>query len=175
MLAGWNLRTIKHGAEMIYYNDLKEIVRKHELWVNGEEGGECADLRDGKLQDADLFDLDLRGAKFQNADLFGADLFGADLRGANLQNTNLQHTCLLHAKLPLGYAYYYFSPWYVTITPDRVFIGCQVHTLDRWKNFSDAEIAEMDAHALEWWREHKNKIMELAIEAKEEQDSQEER
>lgn len=41
-------------------DELKEILRKHTLWVECEEGGERADLR-------------------------GADLGGANLGGANLE------------------------------------------------------------------------------------------
>lgn len=42
--------------------ELKEILRKHALWLNGEPGGVRANLE-------------------------GANLRGADLRGANLENT----------------------------------------------------------------------------------------
>ena len=57
-------------------NELKEILRKHKLWLNGEEGGERADLRGANLIGADLSRADLRGAN-----LIGADLSRADLRG----------------------------------------------------------------------------------------------
>ena len=44
--------------------ELKEILRKHRLFLDSKDGGEKADLR--------------------GANLSGADLRGADLRGANL-------------------------------------------------------------------------------------------
>ena len=74
--------------------DLKEVLRKHLDWLQGEEGGERAnlfgaDLRDANLRGANLFGAnlfgaDLRGANLCDADLRGANLCGADLRGANL-------------------------------------------------------------------------------------------
>ena len=42
--------------------DLKTILDKHNKWLNNEEGGECADLRDADLRDADLLGADLRDA-----------------------------------------------------------------------------------------------------------------
>ena len=54
--------------------DLKEILRKHLMWLRSENGGEraylCgADLRDAYLCGADLRDADLRDANLRDADL----------------------------------------------------------------------------------------------------------
>ena len=40
-------------------DELKEILRKHTLWVECEEGGERADLRGSDLRNADLRDANL--------------------------------------------------------------------------------------------------------------------
>lgn len=66
----------------ISQKELKKILEKHKKWLNGEEGGERADLVWFDLQCADL-----RGAYLQCADLRGADLrdanvYSADLKGA---------------------------------------------------------------------------------------------
>lgn len=68
---------------------LQEILEKHQLWVNGENGGERADLRGADLRRADLRDAvlhrtDLRRAYLRNAYLSDADLSDADLRDADL-------------------------------------------------------------------------------------------
>ena len=47
--------------------ELKEILKKHAMWLNDEDGGERANLY---------------GANLYGADLRGANLYGADLRGA---------------------------------------------------------------------------------------------
>jgi uncharacterized protein YjbI with pentapeptide repeats len=52
---------------------LKEILSKHELWL---------DSSGNKGEQADLQEVDLRGANLQRADLRVANLEGADLREA---------------------------------------------------------------------------------------------
>jgi uncharacterized protein YjbI with pentapeptide repeats len=69
---------------------LDEILRKHLLWLDGEKGGERADLRGADLRGADLWGADLRGAYLRGANLRGADLGGADLRGADLGGAYLR-------------------------------------------------------------------------------------
>jgi hypothetical protein len=34
-------------------------------------------------------------------------------------------------------------------------IGCQEHSIERWKGFSDELISCMDGYALEFWNKHK--------------------
>ena len=84
--------------------DLKEILRKHLMWLRWENGGERADLRganlcDADLRDADLRDADLRGANLCGADLRGANLRDADLRDADLRGANLRDADLCGANL----------------------------------------------------------------------------
>lgn len=38
-------------------------------------------------------------------------------------------------------------------------IGCQEHTVERWRGFSDALIAKMDSRALDWWRHFKDSVL----------------
>ena len=90
------------------------MLEKHKLWLDDEEGGKRADLRDADLRganlrganlqyadlrDADLRGANLRGANLQYANLRGADLRDADLRGANLRGANLQYADLRGANL----------------------------------------------------------------------------
>ena len=62
---------------MITSDELHEIIRKHKLWLQDEDGGERADL-----SGADLSGAILSGANLSVADLSGADLSGAILSGA---------------------------------------------------------------------------------------------
>lgn len=70
------------------------VLEKHLKWINGESGGERADLEGANLKDADLQDANLR-----EADLWGANLQNADLRGANLQHAGLRFAGLRGANL----------------------------------------------------------------------------
>ena len=94
--------------------DIKEILKKHKMWILGEDGGRFADLRNADLHGADLRnadlhgadlceanlrDADLRNANLRNADLHGADLCEANLRDADLRNANLRNADLHGADL----------------------------------------------------------------------------
>ena len=93
---------------------LEEVLRRHQLWLEGKKGGEGADLRGANLLGADLrganlnrvdlAEADLRGADLREAnlnrvDLAEADLHGADLRGADLREANLRGADLRGADL----------------------------------------------------------------------------
>ena len=98
---------------------IKEILEKHQKWLNSEAGGEQANLSRADLRGADLSEADLRGTNLSGADLRGADLSeadlswadlsgadlswadlrGADLSGANLRGTNLSGADLSRADL----------------------------------------------------------------------------
>lgn len=59
--------------------EIKKVLELHKKWLNNEQNGERADLRETNLRWADL-----RGADLREADLCEADLREADLRGADL-------------------------------------------------------------------------------------------
>ena len=78
---------------------IKDILEKHEMWVNDIFGGERADLRGANLTDANLRGADLGGANLTDANLGGANLRGANLRGADLGGANLRGADLEGANL----------------------------------------------------------------------------
>ena len=43
-------------------NEISEILRKHKMWIDDEEGGERANLSGANLSEADLRGANLRGA-----------------------------------------------------------------------------------------------------------------
>ncbi len=78
---------------------LNEILEKHRLWLNREEGGIRADLRDANLGNASLWYANLRDANLINANLSNANLRKADLRNADLYNADLRNADLRNADL----------------------------------------------------------------------------
>ena len=74
--------------------ELEEILAKHQKWLNGESGGERANLKYANLEGADL-----RGAVLECANLEGANLEGANLEGANLEGAYLRGAYLKYANL----------------------------------------------------------------------------
>lgn len=80
-------------------NELNEILKKHKMWLNNEEGGVRADLSDTDLSFCDLSGADLYHADLDCAVLCGADLYGANLYGANLYGADLSGAVLSGADL----------------------------------------------------------------------------
>lgn len=73
---------------------LREIPRKHKLYLLGEKEGErgdlsWADFRGNNLSYTDFREINLSGADFRGANLRYADLSGANLRYANLSGADL--------------------------------------------------------------------------------------
>ena len=64
--------------------ELKEILRKHELWLDNDSQGEKANLREADLNGADLYGTDLYRVNLSGAYLGGADLGGAYLYEAEI-------------------------------------------------------------------------------------------
>lgn len=84
--------------------------------------------------------------------LIGAYLSGAYLRGADLSGANLSGADLII----ITWMY-----WTVYITRGHIRVGCQAHSLETWKDFSDDEISAMDNRALDFWKENKSMIISL--------------
>ena len=126
-----------------------------------------ADLRDAFLTGANLTGADLTGADLRYADLTDANLTGADLRYADLRRSVLRRSVLTGAYLRdcIGnnkeIKSLQIGTYLISYTKDILTIGCQSHTLDKWKAFTDHEISEMDEYALEWWKLNKDIVIEL--------------
>ena len=126
----------------ITQEELTEILRLHKLWLKGDNKGIRADLSYANLSYANLSDAILSGAI-----LSGANLSGADLRyctGNNMEVKSLQ-----------------LGTYLISYTSDKINIGCQTHTLERWKSFSNEEISKFDSDALVWWKKYKDIIINI--------------
>ena len=77
-------------------DELDEILRKHKLWLDGDPGGERANLEGDNLEDANL-----EGAILKRANLMGANLEGANLERVNLEGANLEGAILDYSCWPL--------------------------------------------------------------------------
>ena len=89
--------------------NLKEILKKHEMWLKYEKGGERANLEYANLEGSNLcganlygsilYDTNLRNANLSGANLYGSNLCGANLKYANLCGANLDGADLRNADL----------------------------------------------------------------------------
>ena len=82
--------------------NIENILKKHLLWLNQEDGGERADLS---------------GANLSGANLIGADLIGANLNDAKTSSPIIVFNGPQHQAI--------YCQGYVRI-------GCQYHSLKDW-------------------------------------------
>ena len=125
---------------------LQEILQKHQLWLDGKEGGERADL-----SFADLRSANLSSANLSYANVRSANLRSADLSSANLRSADLRYADLLAIGNMVNVKSVQADIWPVAYTHDTLQIGCQRHLITEWWAFEDKEIECMDSRALAWW------------------------
>ena len=132
-------------------DELNKILKKHKLWLYSFGFlGKRADLSDADLRFDNLRGVVLRNANLRYTGLSGANLRYADLRNANLEDAYLRFADLRDANLrfaDLKYAdleganlentgiYFFKGPRHNGIynsKDDKLYIGCQVHSLDYW-------------------------------------------
>ena len=125
-----------------------------------------ANLARAYLGGANLGGAYLAGAYLAGAYLDGAYLGGADLGGAYLGGANLARAYLGGADL--GGEVLNKAPislinlqWSILITGQYMRIGCQRHTHEEWRDFTDAKIRNMAIGALAFWREWKAPLLAI--------------
>lgn len=96
---------ISPKCEVAAEEDMKEILRLHEVWMNSvldpraEISAYRANLRGANLSGFDLVGVNLSCADFRNATMIGTNFRGANLSNAWLQGANLQGANLCQANL----------------------------------------------------------------------------
>ena len=153
--------------------EAKKILKLHKKWLKDGTKGKRANLGGTNLRGADLIYADLRYASLIYTNLIGADLRYANLMDANLIYANLRGASLMDANLKGADLRYcigngkevkslQIGTYSISYTKYVLNIGCESHTVEEWKNFSDEEINNMDTEALSWWKLNKHIIIELA-------------
>ena len=82
-------------------SEIGEKLQKHNRWLNGEDGGEKADLSYSDLIGSDLRHSDLRHSDLRGSDLRYSNLRYSDLRYSNLRGSDLRHSDLDFSCWPL--------------------------------------------------------------------------
>ena len=137
-------------------NELNEILAKHKKWLNGEEGGERANLSSADLSSANLRSANLSFADLRYADLSSANLSSANLRYADLSSADLR---FLHSANGKELACMNAGRYQVVLSKEKIAIGCKLFTVEEWKEFDDDKISKMDDGSLEWWNQWKEVIL----------------
>lgn len=79
--------------------ELDEVIRKHKLWLNGEEGGERANLIDKDLRGLDMDGADMRDARMEHVDMRYASMRNADMRNAHMRDANMEYIYMRSANM----------------------------------------------------------------------------
>jgi len=104
--------------------ELKEYVRLHTLWIQGDPKGSRANLSGANLYGANLSQADLSRANLYGANLSQANLSGANLSRADLSKTLLEGKAILSFQFEKHTAYFYGN--------DEIRIGCHVKSVAQW-------------------------------------------
>src|SRR5574343_100154 len=146
------------------------------IFISNADSLRVAELRYANLEGANLTGTNLEGANLTGANLRGANLSFANLEGANLTGTNLTGANLSLADLSFanlhnvtGINVIHGLKWDVLISYNRLKIGCQEHSHDEWKSFSDEDISEMHDEALQFWTKYKIMLIAMCEDASKEQ------
>ena len=115
-----------------------------------------ANLTGANLGGAYLAGASLDGASLAGANLTGANLDRAYLDGANLDGANLDGEVLNKAPISL-----INLQWSILVTGQYMRIGCQRHTHEEWRDFTDAKIRNMAIDALAFWRKWKAPLLAI--------------
>ena len=118
-----------------------------------------ANLTGADLTGANLHYADLSGAKLSGANLTGADLSGAKLTGAKLSGANLTGARVCGSIINDSDKVILTLRWIVIVSSVTMRIGCKIYTHEKWRNFTDEQIAKMDENALTFWHENKETLL----------------
>ena len=145
----------EHEAENnTVYLTLVAAVKARANLANAYLGGAYlarANLANAYLGGAHLARANLDGANLANANLAGAYLARANLGGANLDGEVLNKAPISLINLQ----------WSILITGQYMRIGCQRHTHEEWRDFTDVEIGNMEIGALAFWRKWKAPLLAI--------------
>ena len=148
------MKTIKNIQGFVIYTS--EIEHDNTKSLLAEAVKNEANLRLADLSGADLRWENLRWENLSGADLSDANLRRADLSDANLRGADLRWVIGNLKEIK----YFQLERYDVVFTSDILAISCQQHPIEKWKEFSDIEISEMDKDALSWWKKWKDFIFQ---------------
>ena len=134
------------------------------VWHGGNFWG--GDFRGGDFCDGNFLGGDFRGGNFCGGDFYGGDFCGGNFRSGNFRSGNFRGGNFLSGnflgtKISRKPITIYGLPWVVIIAQNKMAIGCQAHSLDTWKKFSDIDISKMSSDALEFWKINKTFLISV--------------
>ena len=135
-------------------DEIADVLRLHGMWLRDEDGGVFADLSGADLSYTSLCNANLRFSDLGNTNLIGANLYGADLSGSHMSGTDLRGANLLCIGNQRELRTMQFDRWMIGYTHDTLQIGCQRHSIEKWRRWDTESrrrwISKMDLRSIEW-------------------------
>lgn len=79
--------------------EFDEMMRLHEMWLNGEEGGKRANMKGADLRTVNMNRADMRGVNMQRANMLHADMQYANMQCANMQHADMRSADMRSAEM----------------------------------------------------------------------------
>ena len=113
-----------------------------------------SDFSESDFSESDFRGSNFSGSNFRGSDFRGSDFSGSDFRGLDFRKSRHQYK--------IGNMREWHSMqldrYMIVFDKNILAIGCQQHSIKKWKEFSDKEISNMDKAALDWWNKWKDFI-----------------
>ena len=118
--------------------EFDEMMRLHEIWLNGEEDGRCAIMQGEDLRNVNMNRADMRGVNMQRANMLHADMQYANMQCAKMQHADMRHADMRSAEMQrtdMRGANIDYSAWPLccgslkAYVDDRIAIQLLYHTL----------------------------------------------
>lgn len=118
--------------------EFDEMMRLHEIWLNGEEGGRRAIMQGADLRNVNMNRADMRGVNMQRANMLHADMQYVNIQCAKMQHADMRHADMRSAEMQrtdMRGANIDYSAWPLccgslkAYVDDRIAIQLLYHTL----------------------------------------------
>ena len=97
------------------------------------------------------------GGEFLGGEFRGGEFLGGYFRGGYFLGGYFRGEAITKAPIFI----FNIGKWCASITSKMMAIGCQHHTHEDWKNFTDDQISDMANGALEFWSRNKSFLLEI--------------
>jgi hypothetical protein len=175
------LWAIKNGANMIYADMRGADMSGANMRGANMRGANMshanmsdANMIHADMRGADMSGANMRGANMSHANMIYADMSGANMRGANMRGANMSHADMSDADMSGANMIHadmsganilcmgnmreirtmQIGKWAIGYTATDMQIGCQRHSIDKWRKWNTGAgrkwVAQMDPAAMEW-------------------------
>ena len=95
------------------------------------------------------------GGEFRGGEFRGGEFLGGKFRGGEFRGGYFLGEAITKAPIFI----FNIGKWSASITSKMMAIGCQHHSHEDWRNFTDDQISDMAYGAMEFWQKNKDFLL----------------